>query len=68
MKKILLSVVACLATMLSFAAPIDANQVGTYHRSSLVLMPIIHMQDSFANELVDAAHNMPFPDRYYQLQ
>lgn len=68
MKKILLSVVACLATMLSFAAPIDANQVGTYHRSSLVLMPIIHMQDSFANELVDAALNMPFPDRYDQLQ
>lgn len=68
MKKILLILVACVATSASFANRIDADQVTTYHRSSLVVLPIIHMQDSFANELVNAAMTMPFPDRYDQLQ
>ena len=64
MKKLSLLFVALLATTFAFSAPVDAEKVGTYHRSSLVVMPIIHMQDSFSNELVNAALTMPFPDRY----
>ena len=47
---------------------IDAEDLSTYHRSSLVVMPFVHMQDSFANEVANAAVNMPFPDRYDKLQ
>lgn len=68
MKKISLYIVALVVSVSSLAAPIDAEQVTTYHRSSLVVMPIIHMQDSFANELVNAALTMPFPDRYDKIQ
>ena len=68
MKKLSLLFVAFLVTTLAFSAPIDAEKVGTYHRSSLVVMPIIHMQDSFSNELVNAALTMPFPDRYDKIQ
>ena len=42
------------------------NSTG-YHRSSLFVMPVVHMQDSFANEILYSAHNLPFPDRYNNL-
>ena len=47
---------------------IDADELSTYHRSSLIVMPFVHMQDSFATEVANAALTMPFPDRYDQLQ
>ena len=42
------------------------NSTG-YHRSSLFVMPVVHMQDSFANEILYSAQNLPFPDRYNNL-
>ena len=43
-----------------------SNSTG-YHRSSLFVMPVVHMQDSFANEILYSAQNLPFPDRYNNL-
>lgn len=53
---------------LSAQNKIDADELSTYHRSSLIVMPFVHMQDSFATEVANAALTMPFPDRYDQLQ
>lgn len=39
----------------------------TYHRSSLVVVPAIHLQDSFAMDIHAATQTMPFPDKYDQL-
>ena len=56
-----LAIVACLAT---FASAQDIQSTSGYHRSSLFVLPVVHMQDSFAAEIYAAAQNMPFPDRY----
>ena len=70
MKKILTSIVCLMGmtVMLTAQTKIDAESIGAYHRSSLIVMPFVHMQDSFAMEVAEAAINMPFPDRYDQLQ
>ena len=71
MNKTLFTGFICLAfsaASLSAQNKIDADELSTYHRSSLIVMPFVHMQDSFATEVANAALTMPFPDRYDQLQ
>lgn len=57
----LLVLFACLA---GFAAAQDIKSTTGYHRSTLFVLPVVHMQDSFATEILYAAEHMPFPDRY----
>ena len=68
MKKYLLLIAALVLGMTTYAAEIDANKIGDYHRSTLLIMPVVHMQDSFAAEVAEATKLMPFPDRYDRLQ
>lgn len=70
MNKTLFTGFICLAfsaASLSAQNKIDADELSTYHRSSLIVLPIVHMQDSFATEVANAALTMPFPDRYDRL-
>ena len=55
----------CLA--LALCMSVSAQEISSttgYHRSSLFVMPVVHQQDSFAAEILNAAENMPFPNRY----
>lgn len=62
MKKI--AFIALMAFVALTASAQDLSNSTSYHRSSLLVMPVVHMQDSFANEIVYSAQNLPFPDRY----
>lgn len=62
MKRISFFLIISLVSIFSFAQEI--TDLNGYHRSSLLLMPVVHMKDSFCNEIVYAARHMPFPDRY----
>lgn len=62
MKKILFFGVALVMAMTASAQEITSTT--GYHRSSLFVMPVVHAQDSFAAEILYAAENLPFPNRY----
>lgn len=62
MKKILFFGVALVMAMTASAQEITSTT--GYHRSSLFIMPVVHAQDSFGAEILYAAENMPFPNRY----
>lgn len=64
MKKVTTFLLALL-TIAAFGQ--DYSNSTGYHRSSLYVMPVVHMQDSFANEILYSAQNLPFPDRYNNL-
>ena len=55
----------CMALVVAMGA-MAQNITSTtgYHRSTLYIMPVVHSQDSFATEILFAAENLPFPDRY----
>ena len=48
----------------TFAMAQNIESTSGYHRSTLCLMPVIHLQDSFSAEILNAAESMPFPDRF----
>jgi len=55
----------CMALVVAMGAMAqDITSTTGYHRSTLYVMPVVHSQDSFANEILFAAENLPFPDRY----
>lgn len=62
MKKVLFTVFAFVTAMTAMAQEITSTT--GYHRSSLFVMPVVHAQDSFAAEILYAAENLPFPNRY----
>lgn len=62
MKKILFFCIALVVAMNATAQEITSTT--GYHRSSLYVMPVVHAQDSFAAEILYAAENLPFPNRY----
>ena len=66
MKKALLFCLAISASITLFAQDITSN--AGYHRSTLYVIPVVHALDSFAPEILAAAENMPFPDRYNDMR
>lgn len=62
MKKIVFFCMALVVAMTATAQEITSTT--GYHRSSLFIMPVVHAQDSFAAEILYAAENLPFPNRY----
>lgn len=55
----------CMALVVAMGAMAQNITSSTgYHRSTLYIMPVVHSQDSFATEILFAAENLPFPDRY----
>ena len=62
MKKIVFFCMALVVAMTATAQEITSTT--GYHRSSLFIMPVVHAQDSFSAEILYAAENMPFPNRY----
>lgn len=51
-----------------FAQRVEKSEIPPYHRSSLRIFPVIHMQDSFANEIAQTAVDIPFPDKYDKIR
>ena len=66
MKKLALFCLALCA--LTTAAAQEITSAAGYHRSTLYIIPVVHMQDSFSNEIQYAAENMPFPNRYNDMR
>ena len=59
----------CMAlTMAMGAMAQNVTSTTGYHRSTLFVMPVVHSQDSFANEILYAAENLPFPNRYNDMR
>lgn len=66
MKKLILLSLVLGACLVSRAQDIPSST--GYHRSSLYLIPVVHALDSFAPEILQAAQNMPFPNRYNNIR
>ena len=66
MKKFTLFALVLCASMTISAQEISS--AAGYHRSTLYLIPVVHALDSFAPEILNAAENMPFPDRYNDMR
>lgn len=66
MKKFTLFALALCASI-SISAQEITSAAG-YHRSTLYVIPVVHALDSFAPEILNAAENMPFPDRYNDMR
>lgn len=62
MKKHLFFSIALVMAITASAQEITSTT--GYHRSTLFVMPVVHAQDSFAAEILYAAENLPFPNRY----
>lgn len=62
MKKIVFFCMAFVVAMTANAQEITSTT--GYHRSSLFILPVVHAQDSFGAEILYAAENLPFPNRY----
>lgn len=66
MKKLSLLCLTLCASIAMMAQDVMSNT--GYHRSTLYLIPVVHALDSFAPEILNAAENMPFPDRYNDMR
>ena len=66
MKKLSLLCLAICAGVTMMAQDVTSNT--SYHRSTLYIIPVVHALDSFAPEILNAAENMPFPDRYNDMR